>query len=100
MILILTHIMRAPKEKEEGHLKFAIAVMPLRLKLRMEIQLALTWSDILSTLMMVQHYRPSENPRGIFARSEEHTSEIQSLMRISYAVFSLKKSMIKLYTLQ
>src|SRR3546814_3266607 len=25
------------------------------------------------------------------ARSEEHTSELQSLMRISYAVFSLKK---------
>src|SRR3546814_5448320 len=29
-----------------------------------------------------------ENP---FARSEEHTSELQSLMRISYAVFCLKK---------
>src|SRR3546814_9489891 len=29
---------------------------------------------------------------GVFAlRSEEHTSEIQSLMRISYAVFCLKK---------
>src|SRR3546814_3149535 len=28
-------------------------------------------------------------------RSEEHTSELQSLMRISYAVFCLKK--IKLY---
>src|SRR3546814_2378927 len=27
----------------------------------------------------------------IFARSEEHTSELQSLMRISYAVFCLKK---------
>src|SRR3546814_3642238 len=26
-----------------------------------------------------------------FIRSEEHTSELQSLMRISYAVFSLKK---------
>src|SRR3546814_4306614 len=25
-------------------------------------------------------------------RSEEHTSELQSLMRISYAVFSLKKT--------
>src|SRR3546814_7064132 len=25
------------------------------------------------------------------SRSEEHTSELQSLMRISYAVFSLKK---------
>src|SRR3546814_2423187 len=28
---------------------------------------------------------------GIDARSEEHTSELQSLMRISYAVFCLKK---------
>src|SRR3546814_5601912 len=27
----------------------------------------------------------------IFDRSEEHTSELQSLMRISYAVFCLKK---------
>src|SRR3546814_7012957 len=30
-------------------------------------------------------------PRGGIARSEEHTSELQSLMRISYAVFCLKK---------
>src|SRR3546814_4225861 len=29
--------------------------------------------------------------RGAFRRSEEHTSELQSLMRISYAVFCLKK---------
>src|SRR3546814_2622329 len=29
-------------------------------------------------------------PRG-WGRSEEHTSELQSLMRISYAVFCLKK---------
>src|SRR3546814_7013050 len=28
---------------------------------------------------------------GPMARSEEHTSELQSLMRISYAVFCLKK---------
>src|SRR3546814_10539723 len=27
----------------------------------------------------------------LIARSEEHTSELQSLMRISYAVFCLKK---------
>src|SRR3546814_1989549 len=27
----------------------------------------------------------------VFGRSEEHTSELQSLMRISYAVFCLKK---------
>src|SRR3546814_10569782 len=29
--------------------------------------------------------------RGSRGRSEEHTSELQSLMRISYAVFCLKK---------
>src|SRR3546814_9171671 len=28
--------------------------------------------------------------RPVFMRSEEHTSELQSLMRISYAVFCLK----------
>src|SRR3546814_4955072 len=31
-----------------------------------------------------------EDPDG-YKRSEEHTSELQSLMRISYAVFCLKK---------
>src|SRR3546814_3125342 len=32
---------------------------------------------------------------GNTPRSEEHTSELQSLMRISYAVFCLKKKKIK-----
>src|SRR3546814_9673654 len=32
-----------------------------------------------------------ERPRHWPARSEEHTSELQSLMRISYAVLCLKK---------
>src|SRR3546814_10801638 len=33
-----------------------------------------------------------ERDKGVAgARSEEHTSELQSLMRISYAVFCLKK---------
>src|SRR3546814_6800425 len=31
------------------------------------------------------------HPADFAARSEEHTSELQSLMRISYAVFCLKK---------
>src|SRR3546814_4073173 len=30
-----------------------------------------------------------------YPRSEEHTSELQSLMRISYAVFCLKKNITK-----
>src|SRR3546814_2467511 len=32
-----------------------------------------------------------QQPGGDLVRSEEHTSELQSLMRISYAVFCLKK---------
>src|SRR3546814_8482776 len=36
--------------------------------------------------------RAAQHPRGVReTRSEEHTSELQSLMRISYAVFCLKK---------
>src|SRR3546814_4647541 len=35
-----------------------------------------------------------DHDRGAALRSEEHTSEIQSLMRISYAVFCLKKKHI------
>src|SRR3546814_3023096 len=35
--------------------------------------------------------RPLFIPCPAHARSEEHTSELQSLMRISYAVFCLKK---------
>src|SRR3546814_3825348 len=34
---------------------------------------------------------PGSPPIHLMSRSEEHTSELQSLMRISYAVFCLKK---------
>src|SRR3546814_8896814 len=37
---------------------------------------------------------PAEAPAGHRIRSEEHTSELQSLMRISYAVFCLKNKRI------
>src|SRR3546814_4093803 len=37
---------------------------------------------------------------GIAVRSEEHTSELQSLMRISYAVFCLKKQTQQQQTLE
>src|SRR3546814_2914493 len=35
--------------------------------------------------------RVHDDSSGLYGRSEEHTSELQSLMRISYAVFCLKK---------
>src|SRR3546814_10737227 len=45
--------------------------------------------------LIVHHRRAFELDAGLkvrnFLRSDEHTSELQSLMRISYAVFCLKK---------
>src|SRR3546814_3865800 len=35
--------------------------------------------------------QPLERQHGLDRKSEEHTSELQSLMRISYAVFCFKK---------
>src|SRR3546814_6808287 len=42
----------------------------------------------------LQVTRPRRHRRNR-ERSEEHTSELQSLMRISYAVFCLKKKTVK-----
>src|SRR3546814_4711146 len=42
------------------------------------------------TQKLIHEITDSQEPRG-WDRSEEHTSELQSLMRISYAVFRLKK---------
>src|SRR3546814_3138702 len=62
------------------------------------------WKEHLATLdalRQVVHLRAhaqktpiNEYKQEAFARSEEHTSELQSLMRISYAVFCLKKKQI------
>src|SRR3546814_9177122 len=39
----------------------------------------------------IEHAERAPDERQADGRSEEHTSELQSLMRISYAVFCLKK---------
>src|SRR3546814_2514016 len=65
---------------------------------------------IIARHSVVPFEEPKQQPRGCFdhtpqfaapadpaARSEEHTSELQSLMRISYAVFCLKKKNIHTY---
>src|SRR3546814_4456405 len=40
----------------------------------------------------------ADTPHAHVRRSEEHTSELQSLMRISYAVFCLKKKKTNKFT--
>src|SRR3546814_2454447 len=47
----------------------------------------------ITTEMCTRYYEEGETyPESLYERSEEHTSELQSLMRISYAVFCLKKN--------
>src|SRR3546814_5230055 len=48
--------------------------------------------DVAHRQRALLHHRP--------CRSEEHTSELQSLMRISYAVFCLKKKKTTLHQLK
>src|SRR3546814_7586230 len=48
-----------------------------------------TADAILQAAKISSFYR--SNGDGLSGRSEEHTSELQSLMRISYAVFCLQK---------
>src|SRR3546814_6536328 len=56
------------------------------------------WADPIISVegSIVRLKRPSEFAWRVgIRRSEEHTSELQSLMRISYAVFCLKKKKTK-----
>src|SRR3546814_2253064 len=61
-------------------------------------QLDYAISDVthLATLFPKMLNRLKKTGRGAWLdeRSEEHTSDLQSLMRISYAVFCLKKKLI------
>src|SRR3546814_5363737 len=54
-----------------------------------------TWSQGKITHVTITFYPKDDDATirssGPSGRSEEHTSELQSLMRISYAVFCLKK---------
>src|SRR3546814_3283355 len=50
-----------------------------------------TFSPNIAGDRSLRHRPHADPPRRTVDRSEEHTSELQSLMRISYAVFCLQK---------
>src|SRR3546814_5205124 len=54
--------------------------------------------DSLLPIIVLHQVLPFFQYQDERGRSEEHTSELQSLMRISYAVFCLKKKKIKTRT--
>src|SRR3546814_8753179 len=63
----------------------------LVLQLRADTKDVVVAADHPQRTVILQDAARRLQPFGGEARSEEHTSELQSLMRISYAVFCLKK---------
>src|SRR3546814_1731953 len=59
---------------------------PIECELLARLQAANDWVDL------GRKFVPAPQRLYTWWRSEEHTSELQSLMRISYAVFCLKKN--------
>src|SRR3546814_8406376 len=66
-------------------------VQRLRARLRVVVRLAMTRSVASSARRSLAVVSVLGGGGAARPRSEEHTSELQSLMRISYAVFCLKK---------
>src|SRR3546814_10475987 len=69
---------------EQGVISFNGPMMNPTLAIRAETKI----SDVTAGIAVGG---TAQRPDIAFVRSEEHTSELQSLMRISYAVFCLKK---------
>src|SRR3546814_10553818 len=63
---------------------------PSRIETHYVARMEQTTLAALSAFALVSSITPGPN-NMMLMRSEEHTSELQSLMRISYAVFCLKK---------
>src|SRR3546814_4384912 len=89
---VLVHVTLVPYISAAGELKTKPTQHSVRELTSLGIQ-----PDVL--LCRCEHPLP-ESERAKIARSEEHTSELQSLMRISYAVFCLKKQKKKTIKVQ
>src|SRR3546814_16685304 len=77
-------------------------LFPYTTLFRASSQRKISWLEWLDRRIAVPFARAHDAPRTHCSscrsraeRSEEHTSELQSLMRISYAVFCLKKKNTK-----
>src|SRR3546814_2545951 len=78
----------------DGFTRQHISKLAIQGKLLLNVAfLAFAVDDPCEPWIMLQHCN-----RRACHRSEEHTSELQSLMRISYAVFCLKQKQTTLHT--
>src|SRR3546814_6080525 len=85
-----TTLFRSPGKIEIHHMGVALETIPFRVRPTDDLETSLR---ILSVGRMVEKKGLAFGLQAVaqVVRSEQHTSELQSLMRISYAVFCLKK---------
>src|SRR3546814_4761683 len=72
-----------------------LSALDLKLRKEMQIELKRLQTETGITLVFVTHDQEEALTMSDRIRSEEHTSELQSLMRISNAVFCLKTKIIQ-----
>src|SRR3546814_8671488 len=87
-----TTLCRSLRVPRAHRLDELVAVMGEPARRQQVLQLGLCLHALREVATLVRQDMP-DDPVAVAAtaRSEEHTSELQSLMRISYAVFCLKK---------
>src|SRR3546814_2099779 len=78
-----------PRAKGSGRQKRS--QLPKRLRGRALPVRATSGAPVICAAFTAPALKRMRGPLGPSGRSEEHTSELQSLMRISYAVFCLQK---------
>src|SRR3546814_13734944 len=85
-------IRRPPRSTRDTLFPYTTLFRSLDVGLRERMRLRETVDQPVPQVTVVAHGASHPDlPAGGVLRSEEHTSELQSLMRISYAVFCLKK---------
>src|SRR3546814_3467386 len=80
------HIVSKPTGPSVRHRVAGRAAAGVKSRRAITLQIPIVGSGHKTRQLRAGHQFPFRHPR-----SEEHTSELQSLMRISYAVFCLKK---------
>src|SRR3546814_4591392 len=75
--------------KQPFHRLFRVVTVPVCLPTILDISIYLFVNAMTTVSAVVFLYAPTTTLASVAVRSEEHTSELQSLMRISYAVFCL-----------
>src|SRR3546814_4199591 len=89
--------------KSKSHSSVAASTRGLSHRLSLDVTVWTMPAKVLSapdvkSASAFRHPCDRSSERSSRTRSEEHTSELQSLMRISYAVFCLKKKKNKINT--